>query len=200
MAFRIEVYPYTKEELISDVAAKTPEVIKKGVETNVFETPAKGLARELKPKDIYDFFNGKTGVTLALANNYEWKWTWSGATAGSEVTLIEVPASVLRDWTRSCVMWYLVLYQPTDDIAELRFYKQNNIGVTVNFDFFDIFNTSMIRFKPEVWYDRTETSMKITAVVRSADGTVRFALGGLVSLPIGESGEPNPLVISTAKV
>jgi len=199
MAFRIDIRPYTKEELLADIASYAPQVLQKAVETNVIDSPRKGFVRELKPKD-FGVFRGKEGVTIALDNDYEWKWSWSGATAGAEVTLLEVSADVLRDWTRAMKAWYLVLYEPAADIAELRFYKQNNIAVAINFDFFDIFNASMIRFKPEIGYDRTDTGIKITAVVKTADGSARLAIGGLVALPVGIKGEPNPLVVSTAKV
>ena len=202
MALFIDIRPYKLEEIPSDIHSRIPDVTRLAVETGVVDSPNKLYVRELKPKDIYDQFSGKTDVTLALANNYEWKWTWSGLTSvPSEISLVDVPSNVLRDWTRVARIWFIEIYEPIDGvIQEIRFYKQNNIALSIDTSLFDTYETSMLTFKPEITYSRKDVGLKITAVVKTADGSVRFRFGGLTALPVGEAGEPNPKVITTARL
>jgi len=198
--FAIEIKPYSVEDLLRERPAIDSEVVNLALGAKIADDPGKLVVRDLLPRDIYTEFSGKSGVTLNLSNSYEWKWTWSGATAGSELTLVEVPSSVLADWYRATKIFYLVLYDPAPKLSELRFYKENNVAVSIPMDAFDQFGAMMITFKPRITYTKTDTSLKVTAIPKESSGTVYLALGGRVALPTGISGEPNPKVIASGTI
>lgn len=200
MSYAIEIRPITPEEILQERPKIDAEVRDMALSAKIADSPEKLIIRDLMPRDLYDPFHGKTDVTLALANNYQWKWTWSGATAGSEVTLIEVPANVLQDWSRAVKIFYLALYDPNPKVSELRFYKENVVAVSVPMDCFDRYGTLLVTFRPRIGYTKTDTSLKITAIVEEADGELWLELGGRAGLPTGIAGEPNPKVIEKGRV
>lgn len=200
MAFSVEVKPLSVDELIQLKARADENVKNLALSAKVADSPSKLVIRDLLPRDIYSEFNGKSGVTLNLANSYEWKWSFSGATAGSELTLIDVPSSILADWYRAAHIFYLALLDPAPKFSEIRFYKENNVVVNVPLDSFDEFGTMMIHFKPNVTYTRTDTSFKVTAIPTDSSGEVYLVLGGRVALPTGISGEPNPKVVAAGRI
>jgi len=203
MAVALDVYPLTLEEIVRRREEIDNKIAQMAVEARVVDTPTKLLLRDARPRDFYDM-SGTSGVTVLLSNGRVWTWSITGATAGTEKTIVEIPSSAMSDWNRVSYFWYFAFYDPSliEYISEIRFYKENVMALSFPVDVLDELPTEtiLLGFKPSISYRKTDTQLKITVMPEATSATFDLKFGGRTALPVGKSGEPNPGVLVKGRV